>query len=582
MLAIEIERRLRLKRRQQNIAENVVMENSVTNNNIDETVHKDGVDCSASNYDTSAAIDSLLDDNAQTHRDGELVKTAQDIALCIHSSSDESHVNDLHDGDDTIVPVTLASDSNVNSNTPKKQSPSFSLHSSPSVNALDESQNLSLYFTPTSGSGRESFSPIPYQKDQFSSARLIRSNSYTLDKPSPMLLKHMQNNGIKPTVNDSSLKSPMAVNRFRNNQNGTSSSIPRKFTMNSTVENSKQLSTRSSKGKTSIGTTKSPIPMQTTNNSMSPKFESLNNVTLRRSNSNKSTKELNKSTLKRQQVNPSSVFKNNESVLRSIYGHKQPTKVQHSAKKNTSSTSSSSSSDSATSSTMKPSHMHIINLTSNPCNNNNNSNLSTHEYGQILAMFEQQHAALLKRQKEEQKRMQEEFLRQQEELWQKMTTLIANKSDAHIITPNGSIDESLVEMPKKSNEKMLIDEVTNELPVIVDSNGNRVNRFTPESGRCIRRLRYDNQSSPSKLSTNGSEPFEMYTVEQVRAASIIVAHAKGFLTRRLLQTKKVLDLRKMHYDTLELLLDISEENNENESKSDVEFKFNLLQQVNWR
>lgn len=610
MLAIEIERRLQLKRTQQIIPEDSVMGNAQTHeDNFDVTINnKNGGDCNASNYDTSAAIDSLLDDHLHTLQDDAITKTGQDIEDGVHvlSSSDESsshssggHINTKS----SIVPsLTLAIDSNFESITPKILSPSFSLHSSPSVGALDESRNLSLYFTPQSG--RESLSPISFHnKNHINSARLIRSNSYTLDKPSPLLLKHMESSGMNPSVNDSSIKSPMAMSRFRNNQNIPSTSIPRKSTGNSaTIENSKEHKSRSSAVKTSINTNKQlAVPMVATNASSTPnKVESSKNG-LSKSNAFKSTTVSNKLASKRHSANLSSVFKNDESVLRSIYGQKLMPKVQHSNKKNKSSTASlDSANKSAVQSPTVPNNNSNSSMPSNNNNSGNNNTLSTHDYNQILAMFEQQHAALLKRQQEEQRRMQEEFTRQREELLEKMKILIAKKGTAQS-TPNGSSslnESSIIDVTKKSNEKMLIDEVNNEMPVIVDSNGNRINRFTPESGKCIRRLQYDdnqlknnsnnvvvvggggeNQLSATKLSTNGSEQLELYTVEEVQAASIIVAYAKGYLTRRLLKTKKVMDLAKMHHDTFDLLMDISEEDNKNESKSDVEFKYNLLQQV---
>lgn len=543
MLAIEIERRLKLNRAQPTIPEESAMGNV--------PMH---ADCNASNYDTSAAIDSLIDDHSHTLRDDTITHTSQAAqnSVQIHSSTDESSSSgsDVHVQikSSNIASLTLAIDSSYSSTTPKILTPNFSLHSSPSVDALDESRNISLYFTPTSG--RESLSPISFHKSQMHPKQLIRSNSYTLDKPSPMLLKHMQSNGMNADVNDASHKSPMAMSRLRNKQNITTTGIPR----------------TSSAVKTPSGA--------------------------------KLNASANKTGSKRQPSLPAIVFKNDEATLRSIYGQKLVPKVQHSNKKNKSSTSLIGL---ANESTAQPSSAHITKSnSSNPSQNtsnitNNGNKLSTNEYQQILAMFEQQQAALLKRQEEEQKRMQEEFQRQQEELLQTVKLMIAKKSNAQA-TPNGNSlnGSSTMERTKTSNEKMLIDEVNNQLPVIVDSNGNRVNRFTPESGKCIRRLCYDdnkltnlnnnnnvdyNQFSPTKLSTDGSEQFEMHTVEEIQAANVIVAHAKGYLTRRLFKTTKVIDLQKMHHDTFELLIDISAEDNQNESKSEVEFKFHLLQQV---
>lgn len=570
-MAIEIERRFASKRTHHVIESERIMGNTATH--LDGTLNSDGPECNASNYDTSAAIDSILDESSQTHRNVTLPITAQDIEYCMHSSlSDESHASDIHDDRKStpkVVPLLLTIDSDFSSITPKNQSPSFSLHSSPSVDALNESRNLSLYFTPVSG--RESFSPIPLHKSDLT-PRLIRSNSYTLDKPSPMLIQHMKNNFImNPIAADPSRKSPMVLNRLQSNQANTFACPPRKSMTNENVNGiGTNHKSRSTVAKASIGAARSSISMSSPNVSANSKNGSTKTIKSTKSSPNNC-----------EPSNGLGVFKNSALVLRSVYGQKLMSKVQHSNKKNKSAPTTTDSANTGKSPQTHITHSMSSNHHSNKSNTQNND--------RILAWFEQQRAELLKRQQEEQKRMQAEFLRQQNELLQKQM-LIASKGTV-AFTPNGSIDEAT----KKSNEKMLIDEANHELPIIVDSNGNRVNRFTPESGKCIRRLRYDEhktnlstsnnnnidngQLSPTKVSTDESDQFEMYTVEQVRAASVIVAHARGYLTRRLLQTKKVLDLRRMHHDTLELLLDISEEDTKNESKSDVEFKFNLLQQV---
>lgn len=575
MLAIEVEHRLRLKRENRKTMFNV----ATNDNSFDETLHNSV----ASNYDTSVAIDSLFDDNAQPNQ-SDTTTLVQHNKNGLHSSS--SDVSHASDGDNSSksskdVPLTLNIHSEFETITPRNQSPSFSLHSSPSVDALNESRNLSLYFTPLSG--RESFSPIPAHKTtEFTPSRLIRSNSYTLDKPSPMLLKHMANNFMmNSTLNVVSAKSPMSP--FQNNQTNTSRSIPRKSKLSGNEnENTSNHKSRCSMVKAPIGSARSTA-------SSSSKYESLSNGSTK-SSTTKSTKPVNKSHLS------TSIFKNNETILRSIYGQKPNAKVEHSAKRNTSARISSDSSNQNTG--KSPQMLNSNAISSTNTSSHSNSKMNAQTKNQLAMLFEQQYADLLKRQENDQKRMQQEFLRQQQELLQKMQILMSNQNHAEIIA-NGSSSSIIGESTRKSNEKMLIDDVNNQEPVVVDSNGNRVNRFTPENGKCIRRLSYDVhklnlngnnnsnnnnvngcQLSPTnELSVDESDSFEMYTVEQVQAASIIVAHAKGYLVRRLMKTKKVLDLCKMHNDTLELLLDISEEDNTNESKSDVEFKYNLLQQV---
>lgn len=277
-------------------------------------------------------------------------------------------------------------------------------------------------------------------------------------------------------------------------------------------------------------------------------------------------------------------MKNKEAVLRSIYGPSKPNKVQFSAKKVNGSA--------ATKNSPKPTHQ------TDPISLNTiNGSLNAQNYGDILTMIEKQHAAqmeaMLKRQQEEQKRMHDEFLRQQEELLKTISCLVL-KGGGKQSTPNQTAEKS-ADVSKKSIEKLLIDEVSNEVSVIFDANGNRVNRFTPpENSKCIRRLYYDenklvasgietDKSSLSSLSssTSTSEQFETFTTEEVRAASIIVAYTKGYLTRRLFRTSKVKDIRKTHYDTLVLLMDMCDETNENETKTDIELKFHLLQQVKY-
>lgn len=599
MLAMEVERRLQL-----NHVENVDQcqgdESHVITSEADETLVKDAVECSASNYDTSAAVDSLLDDNVSTLKEDEKrkesekdrdeneeadAKTDRDFENMLTPEKPQDIEGDTKAKSVEIPQLSLNIDSNFNTFDADILSPSFSLHSSPSLGALDESRNQSLYFTPMSG--RESFSPRPRQDGHFPSPRLIRSNSYTLDKPSPLLLKHMEINGIPIGSNDSPMKSPMSLNEFRKNQNSTPSNIPRK----SLGGNVKQVKTSNN---LQIPTTRMSLAANTklsslsSNSSLNATFLS-SSKTSSKSSASKTTKVQNGVQNRKQSNNQTDGFKSKEAVLRSIYGSVKTSKVQNSGKKVNGSTASLTSNKSIH--IQPPS---VASISQNVAN----GNLNGRNIGEVLSIIEKQHAdhmkALLKRQKEEQKRMQEEFLRQQEELLKMISNLVLKKGEKQS-TPNGGVITPNSNGIKKSNEKMLIEEVTSDVPVTFDTNGNRLNRFTPpENSKCIRRLLYDDnklvpseididKSSLSSLSTStiASEHFETYTVNEVQAIITIQAYAKGYLVRRLMKTARVKEIKKTHYDTLALLLDICEEKNENESKSDVEFKFHLLQQVKY-
>lgn len=89
-----------------------------------------------------------------------------------------------------------------------------------------------------------------------------------------------------------------------------------------------------------------------------------------------------------------------------------------------------------------------------------------------------------------------------------------------------------------------------------------------------------NKSYPSSLSTASSEQMEMYTLEEVRAANIIAAYMRGYLTRRLFKTTKVQTIVKTIRDTLLFILDMHYENAASETSADIELKSHLIQQVN--
>lgn len=589
-MAIEVERRLRLKREQKfNVSPTELVASDV-----DETLVKIAVvECSASNYDTSAAVDSLLDDNISTLKEDvvdQITEAVENTSSIESVNEEEAMVEESHieQKPTDVLPLSLTIDTNLNPYNTDMISPSFSLHSSPSLGALDESRNQSLYFTPMSG--RDSFSPLP--NDQFSGVRLIRSNSYTIEKPSAMLLKHMEANGINLSLNSSPLRSPMSLNEFRKKRNNQIIT-PRKLIPSFGATNGSDVKEQKAKNNPTKNTTIArKMVSPNSNTSMNSTIVSSSQYSSKTSSPLAvKTIKTPKSAPKQKPINQSGVskngdssaFKKRESILRSIYGTGRTDKLQVVAKKANSSTTSINS--------VKVSVKQTVNrspVIEPPPSTQSNGNISTRNYNDILAMIENQHAsqmkALLERQQAEQKRMHEEFLHQQEELLKKISDLVINKQ----ITPKTLTETVAVEEEKKSNENMLIEEVNSEVPVLFDTNGNRVNRFTPESSRCIRRLYYDdnklvanelNQSYPSSLSTVSSEPFEMYTIEEVRAANIITAYTRGYLTRRLFKTTKVQNIVKTIRDTLLFILDLHYEGNENESPADIELKSHLIQQV---
>lgn len=552
---------------------------------IDETFVKGAIERSVSNCDTSAAVDSLLDDNAPIPNNDMLDRIEQ--AFEKMSATDESSTITMHSKPEE--PLTLNIDPNLNTFADQNLSPSFSLHTSPSLDALNDSRNQSLYFTPSSG--RDFSSPTP--SDQFLPGRLIRSNSYVLEKPSPLLLKHMEENGINTASTKSRLNSPKSLNELRSRH--SISHIPRKSLGSNDAlhvkEQKMKISTpKSSKSAdisaSSFGNNSLNATVVKLNTSSAAKTTKTTSLSARPKQSNHKTppNQLNQSN----QSNHSGVFKNTESVLRSIYGSTKPKQPASIKRMNTSITLQD---------VKKPSpkanySMEVVSSRSS------NSNISSTNYQNIFEMIEQKHTAqmgaLMKQQQEEQKRMQEHFLQQQEELLKRISNLLANKNQISSTTPNSQSSQSTlnstinVQTAKKSNEKMLIEEVNNEVPVTVDTNGNRVNKFTPDSAKCIRRLYYEdnrlasdelNKSYPSSFSTGSSEPFEMYTIEEVKAATTIAAYMRGYLTRRLFRTMRVQNIVKTIRDTLLFVLDMHYEDNQNESAADIELKSHLIQQV---
>lgn len=522
-MAIEIEHRLNEKRKLKAI------------HSVNHSAHSErslitgAVERSPPNYDTSAAIESLTEDSSQTIRGASINETTESSFM---KNFAEMNI-------DGIAPLTLNIDMISNDNPCDYLSPSFSLHSSPSLGALNDSNNKSLYFTPMSG--RETLSPISH--GEFKPVPLIRSNSYTLEKPSPMLLQHMEANGMSTEAS-----SPFRTSRMLNKQSlqlNLTSSTPRKQIKTST--------TTDTKSKTKVAPTKTLLVAR---KSFSP---------VRNTSASKG------SASKRKSAQAGS-FKNTASVLRSIYAPAIPTnkkpesiKKSESIKKPNGTTSLNTS---ARNKTKTPTNLSSSTQQAVVETNPNLLNL-------IETQFTAQMEALIQQQKEEQLRMQEKFRIQQEEILKQIHETVIRKNKSGL---SDTVNQTTANLSKTSEQQTPIDTNGN---IGLDSNGNRVNRFTPDSGKCIRRLYYDDHKlvSADLMSTHPMNSPTKPTMDEIKAATTIVAYARGYLTRRLFKTHDVQDIVKTIRDTLLLILDIHFEDDANEQPADIEFKTHLIQQV---
>lgn len=498
-MALEVERRLTFKHHRSTECLKV----DLVASDIDETLIKGAVECSVFNCDTSAAVDSLLDDNVSTLKEDVVDKI--DVIRTIDEDIEKlptTEETQIKQKPSYISPLFLNIDPNLCTFNTDDFSPSFSLHTSPSLGALDESRNQSLYFTPMSG--RDSFSPAP--NDEFPMARLIRSNSYTLEKPSPLLIKHMEANCVRLVSNGSPLKSPMSLNDVRKNRNSTNNT-PRKSSLSLGAGDAARLKDQKSKNNSTKATTNKSLNKTISSNSTivasSQRTAKYSSPYAMKPN------KVQKSATKPKTSNQFSGYKNREALLRSIYGTGKlnktsvTTKKANGSKPPTDSIKTSSNPDSEenatnvdlnkTASNMKLSK-NVTNLDSSrssqviePISSQTfNGNICAKNYQDILALIEHQHTTqmnlLLQRQQDEQKRMQHEFLRQQEELLKKISNLVINKLDKQSTPKQTTANPT--EPPKMSNGQILIEEVNSDQPDdTLDTNGNRVNRidrFTPE------------------------------------------------------------------------------------------------------
>lgn len=452
-------------------------------------------------------------------------------------------------------------------------SPSFSLHSSPSLGALNDIKNQTLYFTPYS---------VPHSPDtEISTRKLIRSNSYTLDTPSPMLLELMEANGIN------------ASNKPLPPKTVISSSQPSLSTKHK-IPAAKQ--TRPAAAATKIADTKSASmsdmktsKVPTTRKSLSPSLSV-------REPPKKDTSKPKSTVVPKKCVSA----RNQESDLRAIYGFALTNRTISKPKKLSTAAGPAPTSGKLTARMEKPLQKPIAVPEPNAV-----------EFQRILKMIEDQHSAqmnaMIERQKQEQKRMQEEFGRQQEMLVKHISSwaipppstsdVSVSSSVCNLISRNSSICSA-----NNNNDSVGGYDSTDDTSLTVgrDPNGNRMRRSridrkhpTPESLKCMRRLVYydDNQMVSSDLSESNKQQhtiilpsFSLEEQELFRiqndAATIITAYVKGYLTRRLFKTVKVQNIVKTIKDTLLFILDIHFENPiANDSPADLKLKTHLIQQV---
>lgn len=530
--------------------------------------------CNEYSYSTEKSGNGVVGDPVDEKRDDcTLPSTDSSFVSAEKFSIDDSNfdANDsprsLHLDINSIATANAASD---------MLSPSFSLHSSPSLGALNETKNQTLYLTP--------YSVRDSPEADFSSRKLIRSNSYTLDTPSPLLLQLMEANGI--SANNSSPPKP------------TASSQPSLHSKDK-LPPAKQAWAGAT---TKIAVKKTP-PMQDVKTTKS--------TTARKSISPASSVRVQP---KKDLSKPKPAFyhrkivsaRNQESVLRSIYDSGLSSRSMAKPKKlNAASMAASSKS---TARIEKPTQTPVVPPEPNAV-----------EFQRILKMIEEQHStqmnALIGRQKEEQIRMHEEFARQQEMLVKQISHLILpapNVSVSSNLNKTASQNNSVGSAKINNNSAAAgYDSTDNDDMLAIvsrDHNGNQLhsNRIgrkqpTPESLKCMRRLVYydDNemvssdlcesnkqpsseaqrQQSPIEIPPSSSDDEELFRIQN-DAAMIITAYAKGYLTRRLFKTVKVQNIVKTIKDTLLFILDIHFENPiGNDSPADLKLKTHLIQQV---
>lgn len=486
--AIQIECRLREKRERElreKTESNVVA--------VGEPTAMQAIEQNSSN-NTSAGADSLTEESYQPQTDPVRINVE-----VIPSPSPE------HSAFEEVEPLRLSFDIDStapNTNRIRISSSRMSICGTPPKDGSDDNLDQSIYFTPSSRiSSPENGPDNPEQ--------LIRSNSYTIDDPSPMLIKHIKTIGIS----------------FDNQSNGDSNVDQSAASETDTlVDDSTNSIDRQQSNKTP-----SPSPKKSTAwmHNMSAKINEPPSKSPKQSRNSSDG-----------QRSPHKAAKSRSSRFRSPAG-------------------TTMGSPSSTSSSAPPV-----------------------EYNRILKLIEDQHAnqvnELLWRQQEERKRMQLEFQLQQDELLQKIVDLVEHKTNPQNDTEN---------IPSSNANVSDTDFNGNSDAEIYDSNRN-VRMQTPDNDnkhRTSRRLDYKQSTASGRSTTDYVDPRAVEYVKkresENKAATVINAHVRGYLTRRLFQTNKVGNMVKTIRDTLLFLLDMHFNRKDDESPADIELKSQLLQQV---
>lgn len=542
--AIELESRLREKRelKKQNSSETEVDGNSVATEVAES--HNESAEVAESHNESAVSVEESNAITAQTDD-----TAVSDGKFSIENTRFEANDSprSLHLDINSMATPTAATE---------MLSPNYSLHSSPSMGALNDSKNQTLYLTPYSARD----TPEP----DFIPCKLIRSNSYTLDTPSPLLLQLMEANGIN--ANESKPTQPKTT---------TSSSQP-----SLTAKESRTLlPVKQAWTKSTAQSTKPTVARK----SISPASSAREHP--------KKDSDKPKASLQHKKC---ATARNQESALRSIYGAQSTARATTKLKKPDSARTSLS--GTLTARVEKPSIPNSIPVI----------DANTEEVERILKLIEVQHRtqmnALIERQRDEQRRMQEEFAQQQELLVKQISNLVlsapqsADGSYASHLSKSITLnDTSMISTDNQNNtartDSLLYDADDDDdnnishTPGGHDQNGNcsRIDRSQP-TPECMRRLVYydDNQLVSAELDESNKSTSSDATVDpcRVQAATTITAYAKGYLTRRLFRAVKVQNIVKTIKDTLLFILDIHFENpTSNDSPADLKLKTHLIQQV---
>lgn len=326
------------------------------------------IDQSSTNYDTSAGADSLTEDLA-TERDPITIN----VEMIPSPTASKQPEND----DDEPITLRFGIGSPSGQHFRISSSRPSSVPATPSRNANpNDSLNQSVYFTPTSHPNSPDSNPTSLS---LSGGPLVRSDSYTIEKPSAIFVEHMQKNGVSIDPDSSNVET-------------SEKTITESDTLVS--ESIEQADTRSI-GNVSITTDKSfDSPANKSGDRMEKLATNMSSYSFDESSSN---------------VNDSPKYK--ADTLRT------PNKAVHSPRSRLRSPAGTS-------------------IGSPP------RTIPPVEYNRILKLIEEQHASqvneLLWRQQEERKRMQLEFHLQQDELMRKISDLVESNGNG----PNSTEDST--------------------------------------------------------------------------------------------------------------------------------------------